>query len=151
MIEEIPSLEQIFTFNKITGVRNIDDLYELGKEKEDDLSSLLKSLKDSIREEEMVTLIYTSGTTGIPKGVMLSHKNLVSNFITHVNNFDFGPSHHSISFLPLCHIFERSVNYNFQYKGIGIYYVETLAQIMPAIKEVHPHIFSGVPRLLERV
>ena len=151
MIEEIPSLEQIFTFNKIKGVKSIDELYVLGTENEKEFSPLLKSLKDSIGEEEMVTLIYTSGTTGIPKGVMLSHKNLVSNFITHVNNFDFGPAHHSISFLPLCHIFERSVNYNFQYKGIGIYYVETLAQIMPAIKEVHPHIFSGVPRLLERV
>lgn len=151
MAEEIPSLEEIFTFNKIQGVKSIDELYALGKENKKELSPLLKSLKDSIGEEEMVTLIYTSGTTGIPKGVMLSHKNLVSNVITHIHNFDFGSSHHAISFLPLCHIFERSVNYNFQYKGIGIYYVETLAQIMPAIKEVHPHIFSGVPRLLERV
>ena len=86
-------------------------------------------------------MIYTSGTTGTPKGVMLSHRNLVSNFTTHAHNFAFGPAHHAISFLPLCHIFERSVNYNFQYKGIGIYYVETLAQIMSAITEVRPHIF----------
>ncbi len=151
MIEEIPSIEQIFTFNPVNGALNINDLYKLGNENETNFSSDLKLIKDSIGEEEMATMIYTSGTTGIPKGVMLSHRNVVSNFITHINNFDFGPSHHCISFLPLCHIFERSVNYNFQYKGIGIYYVETLAQIMPAIKEVHPHIFSGVPRLLERV
>jgi long-chain acyl-CoA synthetase len=96
-------------------------------------------------------MIYTSGTTGIPKGVMLSHRNLVSNFTAHAKNFDLGPNHKAISFLPLCHIFERIVNYNFLYKGIGMYYVESLAQIMPAIKEVQPHIFCGVPRLLERV
>jgi len=151
MIEEIPSLEQIFTFNQVEGLMSINDLYNLGKENEERISPILKSIKDSIGEDEMVTVIYTSGTTGIPKGVMLSHRNLVSNFSAHVHNYNFGPSHHSISFLPLCHIFERSVNYNFLYKGIGIYYVESLAQLMPAIKEVHPHIFSGVPRLLERV
>jgi long-chain acyl-CoA synthetase len=151
MIEEIPSLENIFTFNDVKGAVNISQLYKLGEENENSLSERLKEFRNSIREEEMVTMIYTSGTTGTPKGVMLSHRNLVSNFTTHVNNFALGPAHHSISFLPLCHIFERSVNYNFQYKGIGIYYVETLSQIMTAIKEVRPHLFSGVPRLLEKV
>jgi len=151
MIDEIPSLEQIFTFNEVEEATNINHIYKLGKENENVLSAQLKESKESIGEEEMVTMIYTSGTTGTPKGVMLSHRNLVSNFTTHVNNFDFGPAHHGLSFLPLCHIFERSVNYNFHYKGIGVYYVETLAQIMTAIKEVRPHIFSGVPRLLERV
>jgi len=151
MVGTIASLEQIFTFNKVTGATNIDYLYDLGKEHEHDLSETLRELKASIGEEEMVTMIYTSGTTGIPKGVMLSHRNLVSNFTTHAHNFDLGPAHKGLSFLPLCHIFERIVNYNFIYKGIGVYYVETLAQIMPAIKEVQPHIFCGVPRLLERV
>ena len=151
MIGQIPSLEQIFTFNQVDGATNIDHLYNLGKEHEQDLAYPLHLLKQSIEEDEMVTLIYTSGTTGIPKGVMLSHRNLVSNFTTHAHNFEMGPAHKAISFLPLCHIFERIVNYNFLYKGIGMYYVETLAQIMPAIKEVQPHIFCGVPRLLERV
>ena len=151
MVGQIPSLEQIFTFNQVAGATNIDYLYNLGKEHEPDLAYPLHQLKASIGEEEMVTMIYTSGTTGIPKGVMLSHRNLVSNFTTHANNFTMGPGHKAISFLPLCHIFERIVNYNFLYKGIGMYYVETLAQIMPAIKEVQPHIFCGVPRLLERV
>jgi long-chain acyl-CoA synthetase len=151
MVGEIAQLEQIFTFNQVAGATNIDFLYNLGKENEQDLAYQLHQLKQTITEEEMVTLIYTSGTTGIPKGVMLSHRNLVSNFSETVNNFDMGPAHKALSFLPLCHIFERIVNYTFIYKGIGVYYVETLAQIMPAIKEVQPHIFCGVPRLLERV
>jgi long-chain acyl-CoA synthetase len=151
MIGQIPNLEQIFTFNKVAEATNIDYLYNLGKEHEQDLSYQLHQLKQSIDEKEMVTLIYTSGTTGIPKGVMLSHRNLVSNFTGSANNFVMGLDHKAISFLPLCHIFERIVNYTFLYKGIGVYYVETLSQIMPAIKEVQPHIFCGVPRLLERV
>jgi len=151
MVGEIACLEQIFTFNQVEGATNIDYLYNLGEAHEHELLQTLDEIKKSLGEEEMVTMIYTSGTTGIPKGVMLSHRNLVSNFTTHAHNFEMGPAHKAISFLPLCHIFERIVNYNFLYKGIGMYYVETLAQIMPAIKEVQPHIFCGVPRLLERV
>jgi long-chain acyl-CoA synthetase len=151
MVDQLVSLEQVFTFNQVAEATNIEYLYQLGKENEPEYSPVLQQIKNAIGEEEMVTMIYTSGTTGIPKGVMLSHRNLVSNFTTHANNFDLGPDHQAISFLPLCHIFERIVNYNFLYKGIGMYYVETLAQIMPAIKEVRPHIFCGVPRLLERV
>lgn len=151
MVGTIPSLDQVFTFNQVVGATNIDYLYNLGKENEQELAYPLHQLKESIGEEEMVTMIYTSGTTGIPKGVMLSHRNLVSNFTSNANNFALGPGHKALSFLPLCHIFERIVNYTFLYKGIGVYYVETLAQIMPAIKEVQPHIFCGVPRLLERV
>ena len=151
MIGQIQSLEQVFSFNQVTGATNIESIYALGIEHEEELSPKLDEIKRSIGEDEMVTMIYTSGTTGIPKGVMLSHRNLVSNFTTHANNFELGIGHKAISFLPLCHIFERIVNYNFLYKGIGVYYVETLAQIMPAIKEVQPHIFCGVPRVLERV
>ena len=151
MIGEISSLERVFTFNEVTGATGLESLCQHGEEHEGELSHSLSQIRLSIGEEEMVTMIYTSGTTGIPKGVMLSHRNLVSNFTTHANNFDLGPGHRAISFLPLCHIFERIVNYNFIYKGIGMYYVETLAQIMPAIKEVQPHVFCGVPRLLERV
>jgi len=151
MIGEISSMERVFTFNEVTGATSLESLCQYGEEHENELSRILSQISLSIGEEEMVTMIYTSGTTGIPKGVMLSHRNLVSNFTTHANNFDLGHNHRAISFLPLCHIFERIVNYNFLYKGIGMYYVESLAQIMPAIKEVRPHIFCGVPRLLERV
>ena len=148
---EVPSLERVFTFNDVAGADNLSVLLQLGEKHEENLRSKLNEIKASIREEEMVTMIYTSGTTGIPKGVMLSHRNLVSNFETCSHHFALGLGHRSISFLPLCHIFERTVNYVFMYRGIGIYYVESLPQIVQSIKEVKPHIFTAVPRLMESV
>ena len=145
------SLEKIFTFNEVSGAEHLSVLMQLGEKNEEKLRSKLTEIKDSIREEDMVTMIYTSGTTGIPKGVMLSHRNLVSNFESASHHFELGLGHRSVSFLPLCHIFERTVNYVFMYRGIGIYYVESLAQIVQSIKEVKPHIFTAVPRLLESV
>jgi long-chain acyl-CoA synthetase len=151
MVDVMPSLEKIFTFNDVPDAENISTLYNLGEENEQILMPKLKEIKENISEEEMATMIYTSGTTGIPKGVMLSHKNLVSNFKAHSKNFALDYHHHVLSFLPLCHIFERSVTYNFFYKGMGVYYVENLGNIIPAIKEIRPHLFCAVPRLLERV
>ncbi len=151
MVGEISSIEKIITFNQVEGAFHIESLYQLGLSHEEQLNPRLVQLKKSIDESEMVTMIYTSGTTGIPKGVMLSHTNLVSNFTGHAKNYELGLEHRALSFLPLCHILERIAVYNFLSKGVGVYYVETLAQIMPAIKEVKPHIFSCVPRLLERI
>ncbi len=151
VVVEVVSLEKVFTFNDVNGADNLSVLLKLGEEHEERLRSKLTEIKNSIREEEMVTMIYTSGTTGIPKGVMLSHRNLVTNFETCSHHFALGLGHRSISFLPLCHIFERTVNYVFMYRGIGIYYVESLPQIVQSIKEVKPHIFTAVPRLLESV
>lgn len=148
---EVGSLEKIFTFNDVPGVDGLSALLELGAKNEEALRPKLTEIKNSIREEEMVTMIYTSGTTGIPKGVMLSHRNLVSNFKACSNHFALGLGHRCISFLPLCHIFERTVSYVFMYRGIGIYYVESLTQIVQSIKEVKPHIFTAVPRLMESV
>jgi long-chain acyl-CoA synthetase len=148
---ETVSLEKIFTFNEVPGADNLSVLMDLGKKNEEVLRSRLSEIKNGIGEEEMVTMIYTSGTTGVPKGVMLSHRNLVSNLKACSTHFDLGLGHRSVSFLPLCHIFERTVNYLFMYRGIGIYYVESLAQIVQSIKEVKPHIFTAVPRLLESV
>ncbi|MCX6220203.1 MAG: long-chain fatty acid--CoA ligase [Bacteroidia bacterium] len=151
VVAEVESMEKIFTFNDVPGADNLSVLLELGKKNEEILRDKLTEIKNNIREDEMVTMIYTSGTTGIPKGVMLSHKNLVSNFITCSHHFALGLGHRSISFLPLCHIFERTVNNVFMYRGIGIYYVESLPQIVQSIKEVKPHIFTAVPRLMESV
>ncbi|MEI7830605.1 MAG: long-chain fatty acid--CoA ligase [Prolixibacteraceae bacterium] len=151
VVVEVVSMEKIFTFNEVPGAEHLSVLLALGEKNEENLRSKLTAIKDSIREEEMVTMIYTSGTTGVPKGVMLSHRNLVSNFKTCSDHFDLGLGHRSISFLPLCHIFERTVNNLFMYRGIGIYYVESLPQIVQSIKEVKPHIFTAVPRLMESV
>ena len=111
----------------------------------------LEQRKNEIDPDDLATIIYTSGTTGVPKGVMLTHTNLVSNFVAHSKMHNLGKDHHVISFLPLCHVYERSVNYHFQYKGMGIYYVGNLGQIVSAIREIKPHMFNSVPRLLERV
>ena len=151
VVVDVESMEKIFTFNDVPGADNLSVLLELGKKNEEILRDKLAEIKNNISEDEMVTMIYTSGTTGIPKGVMLSHKNLVSNFITCSHHFALGLGHRSISFLPLCHIFERTVNNVFMYRGIGIYYVESLPQIVQSIKEVKPHIFTAVPRLMDSV
>ncbi len=147
----IPTIKEIYTFDDINGTKNFTRIIELGESKCNELEKELQKTKKGIKPEDLATLIYTSGTTGVPKGVMLSHKNLVSNFIAHSKLHQLGKDHHVISFLPLCHVYERSVNYHFQYKGMGIYYIGNLAQIVPAINEIKPHIFNSVPRLMEKV
>ena len=147
----LPEIKYIYSFDEIDGVRSYEEIIELGKINQEKLSNELEELKASIDPDDLATIIYTSGTTGVPKGVMLTHTNLVSNFVTHSYMHSLGTEHRVISFLPLCHVYERSVNYHFQYKGMGIYYVGNLGQIVSAIKEIKPHMFNSVPRLLERV
>jgi len=149
LVDQIDTLKEIFSFDKIDSIRHWTDIIKLGKEypnKEE-----LQILKTSVNEDDLATLIYTSGTTGVPKGVMLSHRNLVSNFTTHAHNHNHGAGAKSISFLPLCHILERTINYHYQYKGIGIYYVASMGTIINTLKEIKPNLFSTVPRLLERI
>ncbi len=141
----------IFSFDVIPGVRNYEEIILQGKSRQEELSGQLEQIKETIDPEDLATIIYTSGTTGVPKGVMLTHTNLVSNFVEHSKMHNLGKDHRVISFLPLCHVYERSVNYHFQYKGMGVYYVGNLGQIVTAIKEIKPHMFNSVPRLLERV
>ncbi len=147
----LPEIAGIYSFEKIEGVKNYDEIIQLGKNHQEQLSANLEQIKNEIDPEDLATIIYTSGTTGVPKGVMLTHTNLVSNFVAHSKMHNLGKDHHVISFLPLCHVYERSVNYHFQYKGMGIYYVGNLGQIVSAIREIKPHMFNSVPRLLERV
>ena len=151
VVKKITSIQEIFSFEEVEGAKNYEEILELGKTKREELEPGLNELKKSIKPEDLATLIYTSGTTGVPKGVMLTHDNLVSNFVSHSKMHHLGKDHKVISFLPLCHVYERSVNYHFQYKGMGIYYVGNLAQIVAAIKEIKPHMFNSVPRLLEKV
>ncbi|HET6556360.1 MAG TPA: long-chain fatty acid--CoA ligase [Prolixibacteraceae bacterium] len=147
----LPQIQHLYSFEEIEGVANIEELMQLGESRKAEFSDQLEQLKREVDPEDLATIIYTSGTTGIPKGVMLTHTNLVSNFLEHTKMHHLGKDHHVISFLPLCHVYERSVNYHFQYKGMGIYYVGNLGQIVAAIREIKPHMFNSVPRLLERV
>lgn len=151
VVRMLPGIQEIYTFEDVEGAKNYEEILLLGESKRNELEANLNKIKSSIVPEDLATLIYTSGTTGVPKGVMLSQKNLVSNFVAHSKMHHLGKDHKVISFLPLCHVYERSVNYHFQYKGMGIYYVGNLSQIVAAIKEIKPHMFNSVPRLLEKV
>jgi len=151
IIKRLEHIREIYSFEAVEGAKNYEEILELGTSKRNELGDQLEKIKNSILPEDLATIIYTSGTTGVPKGVMLTQKNLVSNFVAHSKMHHLGKDHHVISFLPLCHVYERSVNYHFQYKGMGIYYVGNLNQIVSAIKEIKPHMFNSVPRLLEKV
>lgn len=147
----LSNIKQVYTFEEVKGAKSYEEILTLGESKKSELEEKLQKIKDSINPDDLATLIYTSGTTGVPKGVMLTQRNLVSNFVTHSQMHNLGKNHHVISFLPLCHVYERSVNYHFQYKGMGVYYVGNLNQIVPALKEIKPHMFNSVPRLLEKI
>src|SRR5690554_6068208 len=141
--KELPTIQAIYSFEKLEGVNHFNEILAAGESKQKQLKEKLQKIKDSITTDDLATIIYTSGTTGVPKGVMLSHQNLVSNFVAHSQMHHLGKDHRVISFLPLCHVYERSVNYHFQYKGMGIYYVGNLSQIISALKEVRPHMFNS--------
>jgi long-chain acyl-CoA synthetase len=141
----------IYTFEQIEGLPYWHQLTKAGEAKD---FAELDALKASIKEQDLLTLIYTSGTTGKPKGVMLSHKNVVSNTLAVKKSIggvlDFGKSK-SLSFLPLCHIYERTGVYFYMTSGVGVYYAESMDTIAANLQEVCPDIFNTVPRLLEKV
>ena len=141
----LPHLKEIFSFEKIEGVKHWTQLFN----KDAELLAQVRSISDTITSADIATIIYTSGTTGKPKGVMLSHKNIASNVKATI--FCFPPGTRALSFLPLNHILERMVSYLFLFKGISIYYAENLETIGENVKEVKPHMFTTVPRLLEKV
>lgn len=149
---KVDTIENIYVFDDdIEGAKSWTEIRDLGTKNRDKYKEELDVVKASIKPEDMVTIIYTSGTTGNSKGVMLSHGNLVSNVIesTVIQPLEFGDK--ALSFLPLCHVYERMLNMNFQYKGIRVYYAENMATIVDNLKEIKPEGFSSVPRLLERV
>lgn len=141
----------IFSFDHIENVRSFDEILEEGRRHREKYKEELEKTRNSIKPDDIVTIIYTSGTTGNSKGVMLSHKNLVSNVKETINAHHLGYRHRAMSFLPLCHVLERMMNYHFQYKGMSIYYVESMGTVGEMIKEIKPHMFVTVPRLLEKV
>lgn len=141
----------VYTFNEIEGAKNYAEILQLGEENREKHREELEKIKASVKPEDLLTLIYTSGTTGFPKGVMLSHVNLVSNFITTAKVHTLGFGDRTLAFLPLSHVYQRMVTYHFMNKGIAIYYAENMGTMMSNAKEIKPEIFLTVPRLLERV
>jgi long-chain acyl-CoA synthetase len=146
-----PGISDIYTFDKIEGEKQFTELINIGKEMASRLEKELVKAKAAVEPSDLVTVIYTSGTTGFPKGVMLKHSNLVSNFIETSYIHPLGPESKTLSFLPLSHIYERMLTYHFQYKGISIYYAENMGTIMDNLKEIKPDVIAVVPRLLERI
>lgn len=144
-----PSVEEVFTFKHREGFRNLYDLVGIGQA--GPMPEQVQATKDSIKGGDLATIIYTSGTTGNPKGVMLSHTNIISNFVAVSYIPTFGEEGKALSFLPLCHVYERMLNYLYQYLGISVYYAESLATITDNIKEIHPDMMCCVPRLLEKI
>lgn len=140
---------ELVTLRKSEGLRSFQELLDAGRAHP--APELLQKRKDSIQPDDVATIIYTSGTTGQPKGVMLSHTNLISNFIGVSYIPTFGQEGKALSFLPLCHIYERMLNYLYHYLGISIYYAESMATIVDNVKDIKPDMMSAVPRFLEKV
>jgi len=146
----VPSLKEIFCFDEIDGCKNWNEVLELGKD--DSNQNEVEERKDAVKEDDLATLIYTSGTTGRPKGVMLSHKNIVSNAMNSACRVPVADGRtKALSFLPVCHIYERMLLYMYQYFGVSIHFAESLETISDNLKEINPEIMTAVPRLLEKV
>jgi long-chain acyl-CoA synthetase len=149
ILPEVPTLKGVFTYRDWKEVKHLNELIELGKQNPN--PALLEERKKAVRPEDLATLIYTSGTTGNPKGVMLSHTNIISNFKAAAYIPPFVEEAKALSYLPLCHVYERMLNYLYHYLGFSIYYAENLGTITENMKEVKPDILSTVPRLLEKI
>ncbi len=150
IFEESPSLEEIYSFDTIDGCKNWEEILKLGEPI--DNQEELDKCKDAVLPTDLATIIYTSGTTGVPKGVMLSHHNIVSNVLDSNPRLPISQGETKVlSFLPVCHVFERMLHYLYIYNGIGIYYAEAIEKIGENVKEVKPNFMSAVPRLLEKI
>ncbi|MGB5461650.1 MAG: long-chain fatty acid--CoA ligase [Eudoraea sp.] len=148
--DKVPSLKEIYSFDELDECKNWKELLQLGKDESNQTE--VEKLKASVKPEDLATLIYTSGTTGRPKGVMLSHDNIVSNTLESSSRLPIADGTvKALSFLPVCHIYERMLMYLYQYRSVSIYFAESLETISENLKEVEPHVMTAVPRLIEKV
>lgn len=148
VIPEIPGLEAVFSIAPTEGLRSFSEIVEQGTASA--RQEQLHARMQGIVEDDLATLIYTSGTTGTPKGVMLSHKNLMSNSAACAEILTYYPVSKALSFLPLCHVLERILNYIYQREGVSIYYCDDLEKVGDYIRETRPEMFTAVPRVLEK-
>jgi len=148
--KDIPKLKEVYSFDSIPNCSSWTSL--LSEEEDSKIQELVEAAKAAVDPEDLATIIYTSGTTGVPKGVMLNHHNIVSNVLSSSKRLplDIGKTH-ALSFLPVCHIYERVILYIYYYKGIGIYFAESIEKISENLQEVQPYFMTAVPRLLEKV
>lgn len=149
-LQTSPTIKEIYSFDKIEGCKHWSEFLALGADTSNQTE--VENLKNQVNPSDLATIIYTSGTTGVPKGVMLSHNNIVSNVNDSMPRLpiELGKSV-SLSFLPVCHSFERMIVYLYVNSGVSVYFAEAMEKIGENIKEVKPHLMSAVPRLLEKV
>lgn len=149
ILPDIPGIVDVFSFTPIEGVKSWTEVTELGKAHSQ--PDKLEAIKKSVLPDDLATLIYTSGTTGNPKGVMLTHSNIISNVMGVKHIFPLDETCKGVSYLPLCHVYERMDIYTYHLLGVSIYYAENMGTIADNIREVRPEVFTTVPRLLEKV
>lgn len=148
--QNVPNLKEVYSFDTIEGCKNWQELLVLGE----DISNqdVVEDRKNAVKTDDLATIIYTSGTTGRPKGVMLSHQNIVSNVFAGAKRIPMeAGKNKTLSYLPVCHILERFYLYLCQYYGVAIYFGESIDKIGENLKEVKPNLMTGVPRVVEKV
>ncbi len=149
VLPEIKGLKAVFSIEPVEGIRSWNEILELGRNYPD--TGQLEEIKQTILPGDMATIIYTSGTTGRPKGVMSSHNNFVTNYKALAEIPPLKMRDRAISFLPLCHVYERTAGYVYQSFGVSIYYVQDIDDLGHYIREVRPHGFASVPRVFEKI
>ena len=149
-IKDKTKLKRVFTFDDIKGEDSWNEVLNLGKETTN--QNEVENRKNAVKTDDLATLIYTSGTTGRPKGVMLSHKNIVENVLNSQKRvpLNYGKTK-ALSFLPVCHIFERMILYLYQYCGADIYFAESIEKLTENAQEIKPEVMTAVPRLYEKI
>ena len=149
-IKENTKLKGVFTFDAIAGEKSWEEILTMGADK--DNQTEVNARMKAVRPDDLATLIYTSGTTGRPKGVMLSHKNIVTNVLASKERVPLEYGHDvGLSFLPICHIFERMILYLYQYCGVSIYFAESIEKLTENAQEIKPNVMTAVPRLYEKI